>query len=49
MATTFDGVPMAEKGEAGKALGAGILYSFIGTVLSIVALIFIAPPWQKSP
>lgn len=43
VATTFDGAPMAEKGEAGKALGVGILYSFIGTVLSIVALIFIAP------
>lgn len=47
VATTFDGAPMAEKGEAGKALGAGILYSFIGTVLSIVALIFIAPSLAK--
>ena len=43
VATTFDGSPMAEKGEAGKALGVGILYSFIGTILSIAALIFIAP------
>ncbi|MDR1901888.1 MAG: tripartite tricarboxylate transporter permease [Treponema sp.] len=43
VATTFDGGPMADKGEGGKALGIGILYSFIGTVLSIVALIFIAP------
>ena len=43
VATTFDGAPMAERGEAGKALGIGILYSFIGTVLSIIALIFIAP------
>lgn len=47
VATTFDGAPMAEKGEAGKALGAGILYSFIGTVLSIIALIFIAPSLAK--
>lgn len=47
MATTFDGGPMADKGEAGKALGIGILYSFIGTVLSIVALIFIAPSLAK--
>lgn len=47
VATTFDGTPMAEKGEAGKALGAGILYSFIGTILSIVALIFIAPSLAK--
>ncbi len=43
MATTFDGVPMAEKGEAGRALGVGILYSFIGTMFSIVALVFISP------
>ena len=41
VATTFDGAPMAERGEAGKALGIGIFYSFLGTVLSILALIFI--------
>lgn len=43
VATTFDGGPMGERGEGGKALGVGILYSFLGTVLSILALIFIAP------
>ena len=43
IATTFDGAPMREKGEGAKALGAGIVFSFIGTVLSIVALMFIAP------
>lgn len=43
VATTFDGGPMAERGEGGRALGIGILYSFLGTILSIVALIFIAP------
>ena len=47
MATTFDGGPMADRGEAGKALGVGIFYSFIGTILSIVALIFIAPSLAK--
>jgi putative tricarboxylic transport membrane protein len=47
MATVFDGGPMADRGEAGKALGIGILYSFIGTVLSIIALIFIAPSLAK--
>lgn len=47
VATTFDGGPMAERGEGGKALGIGILYSFLGTVLSIVALIFIAPSLAK--
>jgi putative tricarboxylic transport membrane protein len=44
IATTFDGVPMAKNGEAGKALGVGILYSFLGTILGVVVLIFLAPP-----
>lgn len=43
IATTFDGGPMAERGEAGKALGVGLLYSFIGTMLSIAVLIFLSP------
>lgn len=43
IATVLDGGPMADHGEAGKALGAGILYSGIGSLLSIVALIFISP------
>lgn len=43
IATTFDGGPMMEKGEGAKALGVGIVFSFIGTILSIVALMFIAP------
>ena len=41
--TTFDGHPMAAKGEAGKALGTGIVYSFLGGLLSMFALILIAP------
>lgn len=47
VATVFDGGPMMEKGEGGKAIGAGILYSFIGGVLSLVALIFISPLLAK--
>jgi len=43
VATTFDGAPLMDKGEGPKALGVGIVFSFIGTILSIVALIFIAP------
>lgn len=43
LATTFDGHPMAVKGMAGKALGVGIVFSFIGTILSMFALIGIAP------
>lgn len=43
IATVFDGGPMADKGEAGKALGVGILYSFIGGLISIFALMFVSP------
>lgn len=43
IATTFDGGPMAEKGEAGKALNVGVIYSFIGTIFSIAILITLAP------
>lgn len=44
----LDGGPMAEKGEGGKALGIGIFYSFLGTILSILALVFIAPPLAQA-
>jgi putative tricarboxylic transport membrane protein len=43
VATTFDGSPMARKGEGGKALGAGIVFSFIGTFIGIIVLVFFAP------
>lgn len=43
IATTFDGGPMAERGEAGRALSVGVFYSFIGTMISIAVLMFIAP------
>lgn len=43
VATCFDGHPMAQKGQAAKALGIGILYSFIGGGFSIFILIFLAP------
>jgi putative tricarboxylic transport membrane protein len=44
IATTFDGGPMAQKGEAGKALGTGIVFSFFGGLIGFIALIFISPP-----
>jgi len=43
VATTFDGYPMAEKGEAGRALAAGIIYSFLGGEISIFVLMLVAP------
>lgn len=43
VATLFDGYPMAMKGEAHKALGAGILFSFLGTLFGVAVLVFCAP------
>ncbi|HZG73165.1 MAG TPA: tripartite tricarboxylate transporter permease [Chondromyces sp.] len=47
IATTFDGYPMAQKGEAGKAFSFAIVSSFLGGLLSIIVLIMIAPPLGK--
>lgn len=43
IATCFDGAPMAEKGEAGKALGVGIVFSFLGTIFGLLVMFLIAP------
>jgi putative tricarboxylic transport membrane protein len=43
IATTFDGYPLAQKGQAGKAIGVGVVFSFLGTFVGIMCLIFIAP------
>lgn len=43
ISTVFDGGPMADRGEAGRAIGISILYSFIGGIISLIALIFISP------
>lgn len=43
IATTFDGYPMAQRGEAGKALGLGIVCSFLGGFVSFGILFYIAP------
>lgn len=43
VATTFDGYPMARNGDPGKALGLGIVCSFIGGMLSLAALCFLSP------
>ena len=47
VATTWDGGPMMERGEGAKALGLGVVFSFLGTIVSIVALVFIAPTLAK--
>ena len=47
IATCFDGAPMAKKGEAGKALGTAVVFSFIGSLISFIILIFVAPSVAK--
>ena len=47
IATVFDGGPLMEKGQGMKALGVGIVFSFLGTIFSIAALMFIAPQLAK--
>lgn len=43
IATTFEGYPMAQKGEAVKALGTCALASFAGGMISLLLLILFAP------
>ena len=43
VATTFDGHPMAARGEAGKALGVGIVASFFDGLISYIILMLLAP------
>lgn len=43
VATAFDGYPMAQKGEAGKALAIAAVASFIGGTVSVIMLMALAP------
>ncbi len=43
VATTFDGFPMARRGEPGFALGLGVWSSFCGGMISAVILVLFAP------
>ena len=42
-ATTFDGFPLAQRGEAGRALGVAVISSTFGGVVSVIVLCFAAP------
>ena len=42
--TTFDGFPMAKRGEAGLALWTATFHSFIGSVFGFLVLMFVARP-----
>lgn len=43
VATTFDGYPMAQKGEAGAALTTAFTSSFIGAFIAVIMITFLAP------
>lgn len=43
IATCFDGFPMTKNGEAKRALGVGILFSFIGGIFGALVLSFTGP------
>ncbi|MFN5257837.1 MAG: tripartite tricarboxylate transporter permease [Burkholderiales bacterium] len=43
VATTFDGYPLAQRGEAGKALTAAFTSSFVGAFVATLVLTFLSP------
>lgn len=47
VATTLDGYPMAQSGRAAEALAIGTFSSFVGGILSCIALMFISPLLSK--
>jgi putative tricarboxylic transport membrane protein len=46
-ATTFDGYPLAQKGQAGKAIGMAIFASTTGGMFGVLALGFVSPQLAK--
>lgn len=47
VATTFDGYPMAQRGQAGEALTAAFTSSFIGALFAVIVITFLAPYLAK--
>jgi TctA family transporter len=43
VATTFDGYPMAQKGQAAEALTAAFTSSFVGSLAAVMLITFLAP------
>src|SRR3979409_2583961 len=43
VATTFDGCPMSQQGRAGEALTAAFTSSFVGALVAVVMITFLAP------
>ncbi len=47
VATTFDGYPMAREGRAGQAMTAAFTSSFVGALIAVIVLTFLAPVVAK--
>ena len=45
--TTFDGYPMAKNGQPGRAIGIGIMSSFVGGLISWIVLVLLSPPLAR--
>jgi putative tricarboxylic transport membrane protein len=43
VATTFDGYPLAQKGQAGTALAAAFTSSFVGALVAVILITFLSP------
>jgi len=43
VATTFDGYPLAQQGRAGEALTASFTSSFVGALVAVIMITFLAP------
>ncbi|MDH4189083.1 MAG: tripartite tricarboxylate transporter permease [Betaproteobacteria bacterium] len=43
VATTFDGYPLAQQGRAGTALTAAFTSSFVGALVAVIVITFLAP------
>lgn len=41
--TTYDGYPMAQRGEAGKALGMQLICSAVGGIFAALCMLFLSP------
>jgi putative tricarboxylic transport membrane protein len=46
--TTYDGYPMAQRGEAGKALGLQLICSAIGGMLAALAMLLLSPQLTRA-
>ena len=46
--TTFDGYPMAQRGEAGKALGVALFCSAVGGLVSALAMFLLSGPLTQA-